>query len=156
MGSFRELLSRTFPTERQVIGACLFIAQQTVRAEKDQLTYAQQCIYLRDRFNASPYWLNMSDKTGYDYVNHAILDGDIAAGLDIIGNYMQNENNARLTSDNYFMNNSEGSVYEYLRRTISPDLRPTNINNWSQVDLDKMYGTEGMNPIPDYSHLKSL
>lgn len=156
MGAFKELISRTYPTKRQVVGACLFIAQQVMTPEQDKLTYNKQCKYLVDRFNASPYWLQMSAYTEYERIGEAIEAGDISAGLDLIGNYMQSEGVARSMYNSYMSHNDTFSIFEYLRKNISEDLQPSNVKQYTQVDLDNMYGTEGMNPVPDYSNLKSL
>ena len=58
---YTELVKKMKPTDRDVVGACLFIAKQVnlPMSDPDKMTYRAQCKYLEMEFNASPKWLDM-------------------------------------------------------------------------------------------------
>lgn len=138
---YTELAKKMIPTDRDVVGACLFIAKQVnlPMSDPDKMTYRAQCRYLEGEFNASPRWLNMISAPKGATIGQYIAAGHIEAGMDLIGNYMDSASNAKSTAELYMSMDDECSIYEFLRKTFDKNLTMDTIQDFYEVDVTEKF-----------------
>lgn len=94
-----------------VIDACMYLAKQQ---QSPTDSYEQQINKLQNEYGATTHWKLLSDKAKETGVTGLIQKGSVEAGKCIIGNYMDS-NTKDITIDTFFKEDTEMSVYEYLR-----------------------------------------